>query len=181
MHDEVRLQTAPLLGITIPGMMLFAQGEMVAHVLETRDQIKEVSIYGSKEVTQFRNSSTASTCSASLLLFSMLASHTRTVCKRTCLSASKPSQRKVKQRAYHLSKKLKDSAVDDAEPYYKRMKGVRLTGRSIYLDMQATTPIDPRVVDSMMPYWTEQFGNPHSRSQMYGWENEEACEIAREV
>ncbi len=53
-------------------------------------------------------------------------------------------------------------------------------GRSAYLDFQATTPLDPRVLDSMLPYLTEQYGNPHSRTHMYGWTAEEAVEKARE-
>ena len=48
------------------------------------------------------------------------------------------------------------------------------------MDYQSTTPTDPRVVDKMMPYFTEKFGNPHSRSHAYGWESEEAVEVARE-
>ncbi len=49
----------------------------------------------------------------------------------------------------------------------------------IYLDYQATTPIDPRVLDSMIPYLRDFFGNPHSRSHSYGWEAEEGVEKAR--
>lgn len=52
-------------------------------------------------------------------------------------------------------------------------------GRSLYLDAQATTPMDPRVLDKMMPYLTSYHGNPHSRTHMYGWESEAAVEHAR--
>ncbi len=49
----------------------------------------------------------------------------------------------------------------------------------IYLDYAATTPIDPRVVQRMIPYLTEYFGNPASRSHAYGWNADEAVEEAR--
>ncbi|RDU97908.1 IscS subfamily cysteine desulfurase [Trinickia dinghuensis] len=50
----------------------------------------------------------------------------------------------------------------------------------IYMDYSATTPVDPRVVDKMIPYLREQFGNPASRSHSYGWDAERAVEEARE-
>ena len=50
----------------------------------------------------------------------------------------------------------------------------------IYLDYSATTPVDPRVAQAMIPWLTEQFGNPASRSHAYGWAAEEAVEKARE-
>ncbi|XP_068329639.1 cysteine desulfurase, mitochondrial-like [Pyrus communis] len=59
------------------------------------------------------------------------------------------------------------------------MKGVKISGRPLYLDMQATSPVDPRVVDAMLPYYLTRYGNPHSRTHMYGWESDSAVETAR--
>lgn len=53
-------------------------------------------------------------------------------------------------------------------------------GRAAYLDMSATTPLDPRVFDKMAPYMVGSYGNPHSRTHQYGWESENAVEKARE-
>ena len=49
----------------------------------------------------------------------------------------------------------------------------------IYLDYQATTPTDPRIIDAMIEVMKNDFGNPHSRSHAYGWKAEELVEIAR--
>ena len=52
--------------------------------------------------------------------------------------------------------------------------------KPVYLDYQATTPMDPRVLDAMMPYFIEKFGNPHSRNHTHGWEAEQAVEKSRQ-
>lgn len=52
--------------------------------------------------------------------------------------------------------------------------------RPFYLDYQATTPVDPRVLDAMLPFYVDMFGNPHSRSHAYGWEAEHFAEQARQ-
>ena len=54
-----------------------------------------------------------------------------------------------------------------------------MTAEPIYLDHQATTPVDPRVVEAMSRYWNMEFGNPHSSKHAFGWRAEEAVEQGR--
>jgi cysteine desulfurase len=51
--------------------------------------------------------------------------------------------------------------------------------KPLYLDYHATTPVDPRVLGDMLPFFTEQFGNPHSKQHAWGWEARDAVEKAR--
>lgn len=60
------------------------------------------------------------------------------------------------------------------------IKGSFKEGAPIYLDMQATSPMDPRVLDAMLPFQMHKFGNPHSVTHAFGWDAEEAVEVARE-
>ena len=57
-------------------------------------------------------------------------------------------------------------------------RGARLQ-LPVYLDHHATTPLDPRVLDAMLPYFTERFGNPHSAQHAYGWAAAQAVDAAR--
>ncbi len=56
-----------------------------------------------------------------------------------------------------------------------------MTAKPIYLDCQATTPLDPRVLAAMIPYFCESFGNPSSSSHIYGWEAQAAIAQSREI
>jgi len=50
---------------------------------------------------------------------------------------------------------------------------------AVYLDYHATTPVDPRVLEAMLPFFTERFGNPHSKQHAFGWDARDATDKAR--
>lgn len=78
-----------------------------------------------------------------------------------------------------------DSAAEALLMPGQREGGVRRRGRgafpSLFLEGRVCIPQDPRVLDSMLPYLTAYYGNPHSRTHAYGWESEAAMEKARRV
>ncbi|KAM0671827.1 cysteine desulfurase/transaminase [Ordospora colligata] len=69
-------------------------------------------------------------------------------------------------------------ASNSFTPQHDPMLDTTLEKR-MYFDIQATTPLDPRVLDAMLPLYTTVFGNPHSRTHIHGWQAEKAVEKAR--
>jgi len=93
------------------------------------------------------------------------------------------AERMEQDERYKQTTQVPDSLLQDSggatnEAY--NIRGQFLDGRASYLDMSATTPLDPRVFDAMAPYMIGAYGNPHSRTHQYGWDSERAVEQARE-
>ncbi|KIX05511.1 cysteine desulfurase, mitochondrial [Rhinocladiella mackenziei CBS 650.93] len=100
-------------------------------------------------------------------------------------SAIKADQKKFIQESGNLPSQVKmpGSDLTTMSPSAGILKQATIMdqgSRPIYLDAQATTPVDPRVLDAMLPFLTGLWGNPHSRTHAYGWESEKATEQARE-
>lgn len=103
-------------------------------------------------------------------------------------SAIKADQKKFIQESGNLPSQTKvpgtgisgDTLMSPAAGILKQATVMDQGSRPIYLDAQATTPVDPRVLDAMLPFLTGLYGNPHSRTHAYGWESEKAAEQARE-
>ena len=60
------------------------------------------------------------------------------------------------------------------------MKGVKIAGHPLYLDMQDASLVYPRVLNTMIPYYMYQYGNPHSQTHLFSWESDTAVEKERE-
>lgn len=106
-------------------------------------------------------------------------------CQPTSGCVEVPSQTRLFTKGaerYLAEKTLKQAAPKraiDSTAFLVPSAGLESGSRPIYLDYQATTPMDPRVLDAMIPAYTEKFGNAHSRTHAYGWEAESMTEDAR--
>lgn len=89
------------------------------------------------------------------------------------------SEKMEKDERYRGSLPVPESLLNPFESEYS-IRGKFREGRAAYLDTSATTPVDPRVLDAMLPYLIGSYGNPHSRTHQYGWESEQVVEKARQ-
>ena len=102
-------------------------------------------------------------------------------------AAIKKEQKKFVQQSGNMPGRVEsqlgvsgDTMMSPTAGIFKQASIMDQGTRPIYLDAQATTPLDPRVLDAMLPFMTGLYGNPHSRTHAYGWESEKATEQARE-
>jgi cysteine desulfurase len=88
-----------------------------------------------------------------------------------------PARRPLQRLARPLSAAMVEA---DAPALGFAIDDMARAGAPAYLDVQATSPVDPRVLDAMLPYFLGNFGNAHSKTHAFGWESERAVEKARE-
>uniref|UniRef100_A0ABK0LVW9 NFS1 cysteine desulfurase n=1 Tax=Rattus norvegicus TaxID=10116 RepID=A0ABK0LVW9_RAT len=99
----------------------------------------------------------------------------RAAWRRASLAATSVALRRSSVPTRGLRLRVVDHAPHSAVP-----SEAEAVLRPLYMDVQATTPLDPRVLDAMLPYLVNYYGNPHSRTHAYGWESEAAMERARQ-
>lgn len=101
-------------------------------------------------------------------------------CKQACFASKHGSVmiRRVRNNIIAMAQ-ASTKAQHEKEMLDQRKEAEQSSLRPLYLDAQATTPMDPRVLDAMLPFCVSQYGNPHSRTHAYGWESESAVEKAR--
>lgn len=97
---------------------------------------------------------------------------------RTCVSRFLGSLRAPSFQTHRMGYAQSSAAAGEKETIKSR-EVEKDEIRPLYMDFQATTPMDPRVLDAMLPYQVNYYGNPHSRTHAYGWESESAMEKAR--
>jgi cysteine desulfurase len=98
--------------------------------------------------------------------------------RRSLLSGA-PTARRLLSTANAPSMVSSDLSIAEKRELGFSISEYAREGRPAYLDVQATSPMDPRVLDSMLPYMVGSFGNAHSKTHAYGWESEAAVEEAR--
>jgi len=111
----------------------------------------------------------------------MLLHNIKIINKRRIVNLSSPYKRMFSLKPMESNHNdLLSLPIESSSSSSFSIKGKSLDGRAAYLDFQATTPMDPRVLDGMLPFLTELYGNPHSKTHAYGWETEKSVEEARD-